>query len=284
MMSLDAERFWRFMGAGENYSDAGAVIFGIPMDSTVTVRTGTRHGAREIRQTSWWMEEYSPRLDRDLSEIKFYDAGDLCLPWGNVQEGLRLIRETGERIINDGKMPVMLGGEHLVSLPLIEAVSARNPGLAVIQLDAHADLNDQYLGEKYSHATVMRRVSEVVGSGNLYQIGIRSCVREEIRYGKEHTHIYLQDVLEPMKQVVRELAERPVYLTLDIDVVDPAYAPGTGAPEPGGCTGAELVESVYLLKNLNLVGFDLVEVCPDATGRTALLAAKVIREMLLTCL
>jgi agmatinase len=282
-MSLDAERYWRFMGAKDEYEDAKIVIAGAPMDYTVTVKAGTRHGPREIRHTSWWMEDYSPRLDRGLEEINFYDAGDLNLPFGNVLESLKMMKETAGKIIDDGKLPLFLGGEHLITLPLVEAAAKRYPGLAVIQLDAHADLQADYLGEQFSHATVMRRVSEIVGKGNLYQVGIRSCIREEIEYGRDNTHIYLDEVLAPMKEILPSLKGRPVYITLDIDVVDPAFAPGTGAPEVCGCSSAELLESLYLTGDLNIVGFDLNEVNPvyDVSGRTALLAAKVIREMLL---
>ncbi|MGQ9532507.1 MAG: agmatinase [Desulfotomaculales bacterium] len=283
MMELDAERHWRFIGAQEGYDGARAVIVGAPLDTTMTFRAGARHAPREIRQFSWVLEEYSPRLGRDLGELRFCDLGDLCLPWGNVREGLRRIRETAERLVRDGKLPVFIGGEHLVSLPAVEAVAERYPGLAVLQLDAHADLLDDYLGERYSHATVMRRVAEVVGGENVYQLGIRSGAREEFEYGQVHTHIFLHEVLRPLEKIARTLNGRPVYVTVDIDVVDPAYAPGTGTPEPGGCSSLELMEAIYLLRGLHVVGFDLVEVNPvyDLSGRTAVLAAKVIREMLL---
>ncbi len=283
MMSLDAERYWRYMGASEDYKDASMVIVGAPMDSTVTVKTGTRHGPREIRHTSWWMEDYSPRLDRELGEINFFDAGDLSLPFGNVKDSLNLMKETAGKIIDDKKIPIFLGGEHLITMPLVEAAAARYNDLVVIQLDAHADLQDDYLGERLSHATVMRRVCETVGKGNVYQLGIRSCLREEIQFGKNNSQIFFDQVLEPMKKIIPEIGGRPVYITLDIDVVDPAFAPGTGAPEVCGCTSMELMETLYLTKDLNIVGFDLNEVNPvyDVSGRTALLAAKVIREMML---
>ncbi len=283
MLELDAERYWRFIGAQEGYDGARAVIVGAPLDTTMTFRAGARHAPREIRQFSWVLEEYSPRLGRDLGELRFCDLGDLCLPWGNVREGLRRIRETAERLLRDGKFPVFIGGEHLVSLPIVEAAVERYPGLVVLQLDAHADLLDEYLGERYSHATVMRRVAEVVGGENVYQLGIRSGAREEFEYGRGHTHIFLHEVLRPLEKIARTLDGRPVYVTVDIDVVDPAYAPGTGTPEPGGCSSLELMEAIYLLRGLHVVGFDLVEVNPvyDLSGRTAVLAAKVIREMLL---
>jgi agmatinase len=283
MMSLDSEKFWRFMGAQDDYKNAQMVIVGAPMDSTVTVKTGTRHGPREIRATSWWMEDYSPKLNLELSDINFFDAGDLSLPIGNVSKSLDIMKETADKIIADGKVPVFLGGEHLITLPLVQAAAAKYKDLAVIQLDAHADLQDDFLGERLSHATVMRRVSEVVGKKNLYQIGIRSCVKEEVKYGQENTNVYPEAVVEPMKEIVNIIKGRPVYITLDIDVVDPAYAPGTGAPEVCGCTSKELMEAMYMTRELNIVGFDLNEVNPvyDVSGRTALLAAKVLREMLL---
>lgn len=282
-MELGTECHWRFIGAQDGYGEARAVIVGAPLDGTVSFRAGARHAPREIRQFSWVLEEYSPRLGCELGELKFYDAGDLCLPWGNVREGLRRIREAARRLLEDDKIPVFLGGEHLISLPLIEAVADRYPDLAVLQLDAHADLRDDYLGERYSHATVMRRVAEVVGGKNVYQLGIRSGTREELKYGRANTNIFLHEILHPLERIGRSLAGRPVYVTIDIDVVDPAYAPGTGTPEPGGCSSLELMEAIYRLRELKVVGFDLTEVNPvyDLSGRTALLGAKVIREMLL---
>jgi agmatinase len=273
-----------FMAATGDYGAARAVLFGAPMDFTVSFRPGTRLGPQKIREVSSGLEEYSPQLDRELGEVPFYDAGDLVLPLGNVAACLQLIRQAAALIVDDGKIPLLLGGEHLVSLPAISAVHARHPDLAVVHFDAHADLRSDYAGEANSHATVMRRVLEVVGADNLYQFGVRSGTRAEFAYAREHIHSFPFAVTEALPAVLPELSGRPVYVSLDIDVVDPAFAPGTGTPEPGGCTSREILAAIHLLGQLDIVGFDLVEVAPvyDQSERTSLLAAKILRELILS--
>lgn len=272
-----------FIGAGKSYDAARMVLFGAPMDFTVSFRPGTRLGPQRIREVSWGIEEYSPYLDGELGEVPFYDAGDLLMAFGNVPACLAVIRRAADMIVQGGKVPLLLGGEHLVSLPAIEAVHARYPGLAVVHFDAHADLREDYAGERHSHATVMRRVADVVGPGNLYQFGIRSGTREELAWARRHTNTHLFAVAEPLAAALPALAGRPVYVSLDIDVADPAFAPGTGTPEPGGCTSGELLAAVHMLGKLNIVGFDLVEVAPvyDQSERTSLLAAKILREIII---
>jgi len=278
------EKYSGFIGCTDDYEQAQVVLAGAPMDFTVSFRPGAREGPRQIRQVSQGLEEYSIDLDRDLAECCYYDAGDLVLPLGNVQESLcRISLVTGE-ILRCGKLPLFLGGEHLISYAVIREAVKVHPGLAVIHLDAHADLRDEYLGEHFSHATVMRRVAELIGGENLYQFGIRSGARDEFDFARNCTNIYLNRVVEPLAENLPRLKGRPVYVTLDIDVVDPAYAPGTGTAEPGGCTAGEIIRAVHLLGRLNLVGFDLVEVSPvyDPSQRTALLGAKLVREVILS--
>lgn len=272
-----------FMGAGASYDSARLVIFGAPMDLTVSFRPGTRLGPQRIREVSRGLEEYSPHLERELGEVPFFDAGDLLLAFGNVAACLAAIRRAATMITGDGKVPLLLGGEHLVSLPAVEAVKAKHPDLAVLHFDAHADLRDDYAGEKHSHATVMRRIAEVVGPANVYQFGIRSGSREELAWARRNTNTALFSVLEPLAAILPSLAARPLYVSLDIDVVDPAFAPGTGTPEPGGCTSGELLAAVHLLRGHKIAGFDLVEVAPvyDQSERTSLLAAKILREIIL---
>ncbi|MBE3587764.1 MAG: agmatinase [Thermoanaerobacteraceae bacterium] len=272
-----------FMGAIADYHRASLVLLGAPMDLTVSFRPGTRFGPAHIRQVSVGLEEYSPALERELSQCAFYDAGDLVLPPGGVKVSLSRVGSAVAGIVDDGKFPLLLGGEHLVTLPAVEAVARVHPDLVVVQLDAHADLRDEYLGERLSHATVMRRVAGVVGEGNLFQFGIRSGTREEFAYARACTHLFLEEICAPLQKVWGQLEGRPVYLTLDIDVLDPAYAPGTGAPEPGGCTPREVFQALYLLSRLQVVGMDLVEVSPvyDPTERTSLLAARIVREAIL---
>ena len=272
-----------FMRARDDYGTARAVLFGAPMDYTASFRPGSRLAPQQIRAVSFGLEEYSPHLERELGQVPFYDAGDLELPHGNVAARLNLVQDLAAAVAEAGKIPVMLGGEHLVSWPAIAALYARYPDLAVLHWDAHADMRAQYEGERYSHATVMRLVADRLGGGNLYQCGIRSGAREEWAYAAGHTHIFPYEVAAPLRQVLPALRHRPVYVTLDIDVVDPAFAPGTGTPEPGGVSSGEIIQAVHLLAGLRLVGFDLVEVAPvyDQSERTSLLAAKIIRELLL---
>ena len=278
------ERLGGFMGAGDDYSESSLVIVGAPMDLTVSFRPGTREGPRSIRQASYGLEEYSIDLDRDLREVVFCDAGDVPVLPGSVGESLRRIGRAAAEIMAGGRLPVFLGGEHLISLPVITEAARFYQDLAVVHLDAHADMRDEYLGERLSHATVMRRVAEIIGGENIFQFGIRSGCKEEIEFARRSGHLYCNQLLEPLAECLPVLEGRPVYVTLDIDVVDPAYAPGTGTAEPGGCSAAEIVKAVHLLGKLNVVGFDLVEVSPvyDPSQRTALLAAKIVREAVLS--
>ncbi|MDD4768024.1 MAG: agmatinase [Desulfotomaculaceae bacterium] len=278
------ERRPGFIGSAENYEQAEIVIIGAPMDLTVSYRPGTRQGPHAIRQASHGLEEYSVDLDRDLAHYNYYDAGDVLLPFGAVKENLRRISAATANILAGGKTPFVLGGEHLISCAVIQEVAKKHPGLAVIHFDAHADLRDEFLGEHFSHATVMRRVVETIGSKNLYQFGIRSGTREEFVFARANTNTYIDRVVEPLMENLPRLQGRPVYVSLDIDVVDPSFAPGTGTPEPGGCSAREIIKTVHVLGQLDIVGFDLVEVSPlyDPSERTALLAAKLIREAIMS--
>lgn len=273
-----------FMGAGASYEDAKAVIMGIPMDYTVSYRAGTRSGPLAVRNTSIALEEYSLSLNRSLADCCYYDLGDLALPFGNAAKSLEIIEKVAESLLEDDKFPIFLGGEHLISYPVIKSFFRKYPNLKVIHFDAHADLRLDYYGEEYSHSTVMRKAAGILGMGRIYQFGIRSGIKEEIEFAREYTRLYPLELLEPLKEILPELKGNPVYLTLDIDVVDPAFAPGTGTPEPGGCSSKEIIEAVHLLSELDVVGFDLVEVSPqlDISERTAILAAKIVREGILT--
>lgn len=277
------ERFNNFMGSCDTYESADTVIVGVPMDFTASYRPGSRFAPQAVRNVSYVLEEYSFYLDRDLADYRFYDWGDINLPIGNVGESLNRINRVAARLFADGKFPVFIGGEHLISYPVISEACKKNPGLAVIQFDAHADLRSDYLGEGNSHATVMRKACEVIGSGNLYQFGIRSGTREELEYAKTNTNLYTDAVLEPLMEVAKTLAGRPVYVTVDIDVADPAFAPGTGTPEPGGISSRELISAVHALRDLDIIGMDVVEIIPsiDPSERTAVLGAKIIREAIL---
>lgn len=274
-----------FILSSDNYEASRAVIYGMPMDYTVSFRPGSRFGPPRIREVSIGLEEYSPYLDKSLEDITYFDAGDLLLPFGNAARSLDIIGEYVRGLLNDGKFPLGLGGEHLCSWPVFREVYAKYPDLAIVHFDAHADLREQYEGEPLSHSTPLRKAAELMGGRNIYQFGIRSGSREEFRYARENINFHPFEVLEPLKKVLPELAGRPIYLTIDIDVLDPSCAPGTGTAEAGGITSKELLAAIHAMAaaNLNVVGADVVEVAPayDPTEQTQIVAAKLIREILL---
>lgn len=272
-----------FLGAGRDYGAARGVLFGAPMDFTVSFRPGARLAPPRVREVSQVLEEYSLVLGEDLADHPFFDAGDITLPLGNVAASLAAIGRVAAGIAADGKVPLMIGGEHLVTWPVVDALRSIHPDLAVVQFDAHADLRPDYAGERLSHATVMRLVCEAVGEGRLYQFGVRSATAEEADYARQRTRLHPGRVLEPLRAVLPELAGRPLYVTADIDVVDPAFAPGTGTPEAGGISSRELLEAIWALRGQRVVGFDLVEICPpaDPAEATAILGAKALREAIL---
>ncbi|MEK3912432.1 agmatinase [Paenibacillus sp. FSL H7-0331] len=274
-----------FILSSDNYESSRAVIYGMPMDYTVSFRPGSRFGPTRIREVSIGLEEYSPYLDKSLDEMTYFDAGDLLLPFGNAARSLEIIGYYVRGLLKDNKFPLGLGGEHLVSWPVFREMYAKYPDLAIVHFDAHADLREQYEGEPLSHSTPLRKAAGLIGGRNIYQFGIRSGSREEFQYAREHINFHPFEVLEPLKKVLPELAGRPIYLTIDIDVLDPSCAPGTGTAEAGGITSKELLAAIHAMAaaNLNVVGADVVEVAPayDPTEQTQIVAAKLIREILL---
>jgi len=275
-------RLDKFMWASQDPS-APCVILGIPLDETTSFRPGTRFGPTSVRAASHALESYSLRQKRCLVPENYYDAGDLVLPLGNVEEALLVIKAASQEILAKGKKFMAVGGEHLITYPLVQSTLEKYPDLVVIQMDAHMDMRFSYTGTGFSHATVMRRVIELLGPGRLYQLGIRSADKMELEDTEGLSEIHFYKVIEPLGSLVSKIADRPIYLTIDIDVVDPAFAPGTGAPEPGGITSQELLDAIGILSGKNIVGADLVEVAPayDATGQTGLLAAAIVKECLL---
>ncbi|MER2008636.1 MAG: agmatinase [Psychrobacillus sp.] len=275
-----------FIKSKQNYDEAQAVIYGMPMDWTVSYRPGSRFGPQRIREVSIGLEEYSPYLDRELDDVNYFDAGDIPLPFGNAAKSLDLIEGFIRQLLQDGKIPVGMGGEHLVSWPVMKTVANKYDNLAIIHMDAHTDLRVEYEGEPLSHSTPIRKIAEHIGPKNVYSFGIRSGMKEEFDWAKENgMQIAKFEVLEPLKKVLPTLEGRPVYVTIDIDVLDPAHAPGTGTVDCGGITSRELLASIHAIANsgVNVVGFDLVEVAPiyDQSEQTANTASKLLREMLL---
>lgn len=275
-----------FIKSHPNFEESEAVIYGMPMDWTVSYRPGSRFGPSRIREVSIGLEEYSPYLDKELEEVKFYDAGDIPLPFGNPQRSIDMIEDFVDQVLAAGKYPLGMGGEHLVSWPVMKAVYKKYPGLAIIHMDAHTDLRENYEGEALSHSTPIRKIAELIGPENVFSFGIRSGMKEEFQWAKENgMHISKFEVLEPLKKVLPKLAGRPVYVTIDIDVLDPAHAPGTGTVDAGGITSKELLGAIHEIakSDVRVVGSDLVEVAPiyDTSEQTANTASKLIREMIL---
>lgn len=257
-------------------------IIGAPFDGTVSFRPGARFGPAAIREASDGIETYSPLLDCDLESVSYADAGDLELPMGSVDAALSIIKEAVADALGDGAIPFLLGGEHLVSLPAIEAVYEKHPDLVVVQLDAHADQRADYLGVKLSHACVMRRVSEFLGQEHIRQIGIRSGTKDEYELMRAYSTLstFHEDDLARLRSWI---GNRPLYLTVDLDVFDPGVFPGTGTPEPGGIDWWTFQRFLSAIKECDIVGLDAVELAPqlDTSGCSSVLAAKCVREMLL---
>ncbi len=273
----------QFLGSLAGVDEASCLLLGAPFDGTTSFMPGTRLGPNRIREASDGLETYSPLLDRSLEEVALADLGDVALPFGNVTEALERIEASCRQAVVSKKGLVVVGGEHLISLPVIRACHHVYKELAVVQLDAHADLRDHYEGEEDSHATVMRRAGEVVGPDSIYQLGIRSGTRAEYAYGRAFSGVFTDNIPAGIDKALADLGDRPVYVTIDIDVVDPGYAPGTGTPEPGGVRPQELFDALQRLAELNVVAFDVVEVNPlvDPTWITPMLGAKVVREGIL---
>lgn len=271
-----------FIGCDCEYEDSKIVLFGAPFDSTTSFRPGTRFAGQAMRSESFGIETYSPYQDKDLLDIKVFDSGDLELPFGNPQQALSDIEERTEIILNDGKIPCMIGGEHLVTLGTVRAVCGKYEDLHIVHFDAHADLRDEYLGVQLSHACVLHRCWDIVGDGKIFQFGIRSGDRDEFEFAKKHTYMNKFN-FDTLKEIVQKIGHNPVYFTLDLDVLDPSQFPGTGTPEAGGVTFTEIMEAVKEVSKLNIVGFDINELSPvyDQSGRSTALACKLLREILL---
>ena len=273
-----------FIGADKTFDEANVVIFGAPYDSTTSFRPGTRFGPAAVRSESFGIETYSPYLDRDLeTDARVHDAGDLELPFGAPDRALDMIEAKAAEMLDAGKTPFLLGGEHLVTLGAVRAAVKRHPDLCIIHFDAHADLREDYLGVRLSHACVMRRCHDLLGDGRIWQFGIRSGTCEEFQFMREG-HVTTEPFSLKTLPSISFPSGTPVYLTVDLDVLDPSEFPGTGTQEAGGVRFTELMPAlVEILSRFNVVAMDNVELSPalDASGRSTALACKILREQLL---
>lgn len=273
-----------FIGCEAEYEDAKVVLYGAPFDSTTSFRPGTRFGCKAIRSESFGLETYSPYQDADLLDYAVFDSGDVELCIGDTQIALEQLEERADIILGDGKLPFMIGGEHLVTLAAVRAAVRKYPDLHILHFDAHADLREDYLGAKLSHACVLRRCWELTGDGKIYQFGIRSGDREEFAWSKEghvDTHKFHFDGLT---EILEQLQGKPVYFTIDLDILDPSVFPGTGTPEAGGVTFLQLLAAVLAAcDQLDIVGCDVNELCPiyDPSGVSTAVAGKIVRELLI---
>ncbi len=273
-----------FIGCDSDYEDSKLVIFGAPYDGTCSYRPGTRFASTAIRNESYGIETFSPYQEKDLLDYPIFDGGDLELPFGDPAKPLEMIEAMESQLLEDGKLPIMIGGEHLVTLGAMRSVVKKYPNVHIIHFDAHADLRDDYLSVKLSHATVMRRCHELVGDHRIYQFGIRSGEREEFVWGKDHVTTCRFN-FKTLSEIVAMLKEKqvPVYLTIDLDVLDPSVFPGTGTPEAGGVTFMELFDAIKEVSSLFIVAADMNELSPtyDGSGASTAVACKLLRELLL---
>lgn len=274
-----------FIGCDCEYSEADIVLFGAPFDSTTSFRPGARFGSAAIRHESFGIETYSPYQDKDLLDKKVFDSGDLELSFGSPDAALSDIEAQSKKILDDGKLPLLIGGEHLVTLGSVRAVFEKYPDMHIIHFDAHADLRDDYLGVNLSHACVLRRCYDLVGDGRIHQFCIRSGDREEFLFAKDHTDMH-KFTFDGLDEVVSELAKNntPVYFTIDLDCLDPSIFCGTGTPEAGGVSFMDLLNAILKVSKTNIVGADINELAPmlDNSGASTAVACKVLRELILS--
>ena len=273
-----------FIGCDCEYKDAKIVLFGAPFDSTTSFRPGARFGSSAMRHESFGIETYSPYQDKDLCDCAIFDSGDLELCFGSAESALADIEARAREILDAGKLPLLLGGEHLVTLGAVRAVREKHPDLHIVHFDAHADLRDDYLGAKLSHACVIRRCHELLGDGRIHQFCIRSGEREEFAFAKAHTELHPFD-FSGLEACCERLVQDgvPVYFTIDLDCLDPACFPGTGTPEAGGVSFPQLLQAILTVAKTNVVAADLNELAPmlDPSGASTAMACKVLRELLL---
>ena len=271
-----------FIGCDNEYDESNIVVFGAPFDSTTSFRPGTRFASAVMRNESFGIETFSPYQDKDLEDLSVFDGGDLELSFGDSNSALNDIETYVGKVLSDSKVPFMIGGEHSVTLGAVRAVAKKYPDLHIVQFDAHTDLREDYLGQVYSHASVIRRCWDIVGDNKIFQFGIRSGEKVEFEWAKEHVHTTRFN-FDGLDEIIEKLKGKPVYFTLDLDVLDPSEFPGTGTPESGGVTFVELHNAIRILSVLNIVGLDMNELSPiyDQSGQSTALACKLLREILL---
>ena len=273
-----------FIACDCEYEDSDIVLFGAPFDSTTSFRPGTRFASHAIRSESYGLETYSPYQDKDLADCKVFDSGDIELCMGSSEIALEQISDRAARILLDDKLPIMIGGEHLVTLGMFREVYKKHPDVQIIHFDAHADLRQEYLGAELSHACVIKRCHDLVGDGRIHQFGIRSGDRSEFVWSSNgHTDMH-RFGFDGLEETVSALGDTPVYFTIDLDILDPSVFPGTGTSEAGGVGFMELLNAIMTVcGSANVVACDVNELSPhyDQSGASTAVACKVVRELIL---
>ncbi len=274
-----------FLSCESSFEDSSTVLFGAPFDGTSTFRPGSRFAPYKIRIDSYGLETFSPYLEKDLLDYKIHDAGDLEITYGNTSVVLDSIKEFSKHIIESNKKPLLIGGEHLVTLPVVESVYEKYSDLVLLHFDAHTDLREDYMGECLSHSTVIRKIWDMLGDNRIFQFGIRSGLKNEFLWAEKGGHTFINRFgYDKLDDVIEQIKDRPVYVTIDLDILDPSVFPGTGTPEPGGISFTDMLNILKSISSLNIVGADLVELSPDydPTGVSTAVATKVLRELLLS--
>lgn len=273
-----------FISCDTPYAESRVVLFGAPFDGTCSYRPGSRFAPGRIRPDSYGLETYSLFMNRDISEVQVHDAGDIEMPFGDTQAALDLIEQYSDQLFSEGKKPLMIGGEHLVTLPVIKSAYKKYQNLHIIHFDAHTDLRTDYMGISLSHASVIRKAWDILGDGRIFQFGIRSGMKEEFQWAMEEQHTLLCPFdCSRLEESIRIIGDAPVYLTIDVDVLDPSLLPGTGTPEPGGITFKEMLASLKAMNGMNIIGADVVELAPDydSSGTSTAVVSKLLREVMM---
>jgi len=268
-----------FIGCDKSIEKSDLLIFGAPYDGTSSFRPGSRFAPDKIREASYGLETYSPDYNMDIEDLNVGDIGNLELPFGEKNKVFEEIKNCTTNLLKMNKKILCLGGEHLITFPIIEVLSSIYDNLKVIHMDAHADMRDTYISEKFSHATVLNNVAELIDQKNIYHYGIRSGTKEEFKKIAQYGNFNIKS-----DELTEKIGDDPVYLTIDLDILDTSVLPGTGTPEPGGFTFKELSELLRTFKGFNFVGADVVELTPDYdfTGASSIVAAKVVRDTICT--
>ena len=275
-----------FMGAKRNIDNCTVSLLGVPYDGTSCFRPGSRFGPSAVREDSYGIETYCPQLNLDLEDIKFADVGSLDVPLGDAKLTIDYVKNGIDILLKNNLKPLIIGGEHSITTGIIKSIVTNYPELIMIQLDAHADLRDEWLGSKFSHACTMKRCLEILPSKNIFQIGIRSGTKSEFlemnNTKRLIKHTYGENA-KYLEEALKNFKGKPIYLTFDLDWFDPSVMPGTGTPEPGGYFWGDFAAIIDVIKSHNLIGADVVELSPklDNSGISSTLAAKVIRSLIM---